>query len=268
VRHNSATLARRRDANTLLLPLALFLLALVPRAFWLGRFITIDESYHWFERARLFLRAIRAGDWAATNLIGHPGVTTMWLGASGLAAQQWLAEAGLLPASDPDTTRMLLRLPIAIVTSLCVALGYALLRRLLPGRVALLAALLWASDPFLVAHSQLLHVDALLASFVTLALLAALLAFRLECQSGISIREVTRSHAKKESDVLEGGADAGPLRWRWLLASALFGGLALLTKSPAIILPPMVGLIGLLAAWRRIEDRRSRIEDRGSRHRM
>jgi len=241
--HNSGALALRRTASTPLISLAIFLLALAPRAFWQGRFVTIDEAYHWFERARLFLRAIRAGDWAATNLVGHPGVTTMWLGALGIATQQALAGLGLAAWPDTELLRLMLRLPVAIVTSLCVVLGYALLRRLLPGRAALLAALLWAGDPFLVAHSQLLHVDALLTSFITLSLPAALLAFRLE------------------SDV-----DGGPVRWRLLLGSAVAGGLALLTKSPAIILPPMVGLIALVAMWRRIEDRGSRIEGRGSTH--
>jgi 4-amino-4-deoxy-L-arabinose transferase-like glycosyltransferase len=224
------------------MPLALFLLALAPRAVAPGRFVTVDEAYHWFERARLFLRAVRAGDWAATNLVGHPGVTTMWLGALGVAAHQTLAGWGLAAWPDPELLRVMLRLPVALATSLCVALGYGLLRRLLPARVALLAALLWAGDPFLVAHAQLLHVDALLTSFMTLSLLAALLAFGLQ------------------------GGPGGGLRWPALVASAVAGGLALLTKSPAIVLLPMVGLVALAAAWRGSgsADRRSKVGD-GSR---
>src|SRR5262245_21024738 len=151
-------------ASAPLISAAIFLLALAPRALALGRFVTIDEAYHWFERARLFLAALRAGNWAATNLIGHPGVTTMWLGALGIAAHQALAAWGRAAWPDTELLRFMFRLPVAIVTSLCIALGYSLLRRLAPGRVALLAALLWAADPFLVAHSQLLHVDALLTS--------------------------------------------------------------------------------------------------------
>jgi Dolichyl-phosphate-mannose-protein mannosyltransferase len=238
-------LAARRAARTLGLPRAasaplisgaIFLLALAPRALALGRFTTVDEAYHWFERARQFLAAIRAGDWSATNLIGHPGVTTMWLGALGVATHQALAAWGLATWPDPELLRVMFRLPVAVVTSLCIALGYLLLRRLLPTRVALLAALLWAADPFLVAHSQLLHVDALLTSFITLTLLAALLAFGLD-------------------------AAAGPVRWPPLIASAVAGGLALLTKSPAIVLPPMVGLIALVAGWR--QDKGRRAEDEG-----
>src|SRR5262245_54862415 len=219
-RSTSRAVGLPRSTSTLLAAVAIFLLALAPRALALGRFVTIDEAYHWFERARLFLGAIRAGDWAATNLIGHPGVTTMWLGALGVAAHQTLAAWGLAAWPDPELLRFMFRLPVAVVTSLCIGLGYLLLRHLLPARVALLAALLWAADPFLVAHSQLLHVDALLTSFMTLALLAALLAFGL-------------------NDA------AGTVRWLPLIASAIAGGLALLTKSPAIILPPMVALIAV-----------------------
>jgi hypothetical protein len=225
-RRASRAMGLPRAASTPLIGLAIFVFALAPRALALGRFVTVDEAYHWFERARLFLAAIRAADWAATNLIGHPGVTTMWLGALGVAAHQALAAWHLAAWPDPEQLRFMFRLPIATVTSLCIALGYLLLRRLLPARVALLAALLWAADPFLVAHSQLLHVDALLTSFMTLSLLAALLAFGLD------------------------GAP-GTVRWAALVASALAGGLALLTKSPAIILPPMVGLIAVVGWWAR-----------------
>ncbi len=208
--------------------LIIFLLALAPRAFAIGSFLTIDEAYHWFDRAPLFLRAIRSANWAGTNLVGHPGVTTMWLGASGYLTHNALRDWGLATGPDADLLRILLRLPVAIVTALCVALGYTLLRRLLPARLALLSALLWAGDPFLVAHSQLLHVDALLTSFMTLAILAAMLAFRLD----------------------EADAPSPNLRWGMLIVSAIATGLALLTKSPSVLLVPIAGLIVLVRAWR------------------
>jgi hypothetical protein len=188
----------------------------------LNSFLTVDEAYHWFERATLFLRALERSNFAATNLVGHPGVTTMWLGALGAAMHGSLADAGWIASGDPTLERVFLRLPVALVTSLCVALSYTLLKRLLGNRAALLAALLWAADPFLVAHSRLLHMDALLASFMNLSLLASFVAFRFD--------------------------DSGPgLCWRMLVASAVAGGLALLTKSPAVILAPT---IGLLAIWK------------------
>jgi hypothetical protein len=216
-----------------LVALGLFALALLPRGVRLATFVTVDEAYHWFDRVDHFRLAVRDGHYAATNLVGHPGVTTMWLGAIGLEAQLRLARLGLIDGGDGVLLRALMRLPVAVATSLCLALAYPLLIRLLGRRAALLAALLWATEPFLVAHSQLLHVDALLTSFMTLALLAALVAFRF--------------------DEPAAEAAAGP-RWGFLAMSGLCGGLALVTKSPALLLLPMVGLIGLVAAlggwWR------------------
>ena len=208
--------------STWLTALSLFLFALPARAL-AGRFLTVDEAYHWIGRVDRFTQALREGDFAATNLIGHPGVTTLWLGAAGATAHAWLVRLGLLNADDGDVRRAMLRLPVAIVTALCISLAYPLLRRLLGGRTALLAALLMAGERFLAAHSQLLHLDALLTSFMTLSLLAALCA--------------TRS--------ARGGASLVARGW-WAL-SAVTGGLALLTKSPAITLVPMVGLIAAAA---------------------
>src|SRR3712207_8687845 len=49
---------------------------------------------------------------------------------------------------------ILLRLPVAVITSSCIALSYPLLRRLVGNPVALLAVLFTAADPFLVAHGR------------------------------------------------------------------------------------------------------------------
>lgn len=219
----------RAVAARWLLALALFALALAPRAIAPGGIVTADEAYHWFERAARFGQALQSGNYAGTNLVGHPGVTTMWLGSLGLVLRRWLIDAGLADGDSLFVFRALIRLPVAAVAALCVALALAPLRRLLGARAALLATLLWAGEPFVVAHSQLLHVDALLASFVALALLYALVAFRFDDPAP--------------------GEPLAP-RLRWLAASGLCGGLALLTKSPAVLVPPMVGLIALVGLWR------------------
>jgi hypothetical protein len=89
--------------------------------------------------------------------------------------------------------------------------------------VALLAALLWASDPFLVAHSRLLHLDALLTMLMLLATLALLAA----CYGSEG------PHPRPD--------------WRMLALAGFFSGLALLTKSLAVLLAPIGGLI--LLVW-------------------
>lgn len=220
-------MAQRADSYALLkhpwlLTLLLVLVALVPRVAELDDFYTTDEAYYWQGRVARFTAAVRMADWAATNQTGHPGVTTLWLGSLG---QRLAAAAGAPPPLPGAGAGFLayLRLPPAIANALAVGAGYVLLRRLVRPDTALLAALLWATSPFLVAHSRLLHLDGLLTSFATLSLLCLLVATR---------------HASPT--------------WRSpaLLAAGACGGLALLTKSPALLLLPTSGLILLAAELR------------------
>jgi 4-amino-4-deoxy-L-arabinose transferase-like glycosyltransferase len=200
--------------------LAIGLTALLPRALNLGLFITTDEADHWMERSELFLRALQTGDFAATAIAPHPGVTTMWLGSTGILLRQALVAWGWHQDESFRTVLALMQLPVALTHVICILLGYYLLRRLLPAATAALAALLWASDPFLIGYSRVLHVDALAGSFATVSLLAA-------CSYWYH--------------------DRRPLL---LALSGICAGLAILSKSPALAVPPVVGLIALAADQR------------------
>ena len=197
------------------------LCALLPRVIDLGGFLTLDEGNFWIRRAETFLRALTSGDYAATAISTHPGVTTMWLGALGIVLRDGLDAAGLVPTTNFATALAFMRLPLALTHTLGVLLGYGMMRRLLAPGIALLAALLWALDPFTIAYSRVLHVDALCGTFVTLSLLALALA-----------REQPRPA-------------------NWLLASGVAAGLALLSKSPALVLLPCALLLVGVAAWER-----------------
>lgn len=247
----------RRQA--LWLALLLFGLALLPRVLAPGDFWTTDEARHWSQRAERFLQAVQQGEWAATNQTGHPGVTTMWLGAIGSSVYRWQAApdqtepiepieraaqlveqgdyggaAAVYSAHQADFARYryLLRLPVALVVALWVPLMYLLLLRLVASQTALLAGLFFAADPFLLAHSKVLHLDALLTVLLSLSLLAAIAAF---------FAEPALLTGRKRP------ARMPPLHYPLLVLSAAAGGLALLTKSPAILLPPLVGLVALAA---------------------
>src|SRR5262245_44530563 len=153
--------------------LVIGLTALLPRVLNLGLFVTTDEADHWMERSELFLRALQSGDYAATAIAPHPGVTTMWLGSAGILLRKTLVAWSLLQEASFRTSLALMQLPVAVTHVVCILLGYHLLRRLLPASAAALAALLWATDPFLIGYSRVLHVDALAGSFATVSLLAA-----------------------------------------------------------------------------------------------
>jgi 4-amino-4-deoxy-L-arabinose transferase-like glycosyltransferase len=214
--------AGRASARTWAIPwvllsyLAVGLAALLPRVVDLGRWLSGDEASFWLRRSQIFLDAIRTGDYAATAITTHPGVTTMWLGSAGLVLHQSLIDWRLLHDFSFPMFLAIVRLPTALAHVAGVLAGYALLRRMFAPAVAALAALLWALDPFVIAFSRVLHVDALPATFITVSLLAACIYWY---------------HDR---------------RTRWLVFSAVVGGLALLSKSPSFALLPMVGLVALL----------------------
>src|SRR5262249_11416570 len=216
---------RERTALALDIPLIsvsyalIALVALAPRLLSLGSFVTVDEIAFWIPRSDAFLRAVQAGDFPATAISTHPGVTTMWLGSAGIVLRRALLAWGLLRDDAFPTLLAFYRLPIVLAHTAGILGGYALLRRMLPALAALLAALLWAADPFVIAYSRVLHVDGLAGTFITVSLLAACVYWFHKRQPG------------------------------FLILSAVSAGLALLSKSPALVLPPLVGLIALAATF-------------------
>ncbi len=209
---------------------ALLLLRLAP----LGRYVTPDEPA-WVYRSTRFADALEARDWAATPSTGHPGVTTMWLGATGVTIHRlispaqgaahldWIRRmAWLAPENDEAFHHLAWFLPWGrVAVSLATALGllgiYGLTARLFNRRAALLTAGLLALDAFLIGHSGLLHTDGLLATFSGLCVLCLL------------------------------GAARGKGRM-WSLGSGAAAGLALLTKSLGVYLLPFAALV-LGTAW-------------------
>ncbi len=200
-----------------LVALLVALIALLPRIVGLADFFTTDEAYHWISRSERFGAALAAGKWAETMLTGHPGVTLMWLGNLGLQLQAQALAAGWIIAPDRLEHLAWLRLGPALAHALAISAAYLLLTRLVRPAVALVSALLWATSPFLIAQGRLLHLDALLTDLVMLTLLAAMVA----CTA---VRP-----------------------WPWLIVTGVLCGLALLTKGPALIVLPPLGLI--LFSW-------------------
>ncbi|MCK4470970.1 MAG: glycosyltransferase family 39 protein, partial [Anaerolineae bacterium] len=100
---------------------------------------------------------------------------------------------------------------LALIVALGILWGWVLLRRLFDRRVAWVAALLWALDPFYLANSKLLHLDATLSTLMILSALCMLVYLREHCL-------------------------------RQLVTSAILAGLALLTKTSALFLVPFLAL--------------------------
>ena len=216
------------------LALLLVLVALVPRLVGLNQFATWDELF-WTHASLRFWRAVQSENWPRTYVIGQPGVVSMWLGSAAVTVKGWLGGDGVWEASRaagrpryaaddltmlgavadewPTVTPM-----TALFTALAVGGVFLLLRRLVGTRAALVSALLLAFDPFFLAHSRVTALDAVLASLMTLSLLAWLV-------------------------YLWGGGGR-----RYLVLAAVLGGLAALQKTTGIFVLGYVGLT-LLGQW-------------------
>ncbi|MDX1686952.1 MAG: glycosyltransferase family 39 protein [Candidatus Promineifilaceae bacterium] len=225
-------------------PALIFVAALLPRLSALGRYVTPDEL-NWVYRSIGLRQALLSGDWASTLQSGHPGVTTTWIGAAAVQAQLWLREGAgerlawlekvvRLSQDNVEAYRRLAffldggRLGVALITALGIVAVYLVGRRVLGKRAAAAGSLFLALDPFFAGLSGLLHVDGLLAIFMALALLLALAA----------------------AETRGGGRDAA--------LAGVCTGLALLSKTPALLLLPFIPAIFLWDALRRPAEGESR----------
>jgi 4-amino-4-deoxy-L-arabinose transferase-like glycosyltransferase len=227
----------------------IFILALMVRIPALDKFVTADEPL-WLDNTQAFADGLLFSDYECQPMpseegrqfVGHglectyskphPGVTTTWGGSLGLLTYYWLAvhptgvdvRTFLQTVNEDTFTPEIIaaaRMPLVAVAALFVCLFYLLLRRLLDDRLALLAALLLALQPFHIAHSRVLHHDALTTTFMGLSLLTML---------GYWLQAWKRP---------------------WLLASAALAGLAFLSKPVGWLMIPYAGLLGLLSLYYR-----------------
>jgi 4-amino-4-deoxy-L-arabinose transferase-like glycosyltransferase len=205
----------------------------LPRGLALDRFVTVDEP-SWLTFSGNFYYALARGDFRHTFQIGHPGVTTTWAGAAAFllrypayAAEapgqvDWVKEeiGPFLRAHGHDPVNVLATGRAIVVLGITITLAIAFLAavRLTGILPALLGFLLIASDPFHIALSRVLHVDAIMSSLMLLSLLAFL-------------NYLYRGSHRRD-----------------LIISAVAAGLAWVTKAPAFFLVPFVG--GLLL-WER-----------------
>lgn len=202
----------------------------IPRSTDLDRYVTIDEPA-WLVYAGNFYFALGQRDWAGTYQREHPAVTLSWIGTAGFLiefpeyrgfgqgqfdsfkkASLFYREKGVQPIELIATSRLVL----VVVNTLALSLTFWMIKRLVGNWPALLGFTLLAFSPFHIAHIQIFHTDALMGTFMFLAL-AAFLAYLL----------------------------LGKNKWD-LSVTGLAMGLAWLTKAPSAILLPTLLLILLV----------------------
>ena len=197
------------------IPVLIFLLAFIPRAIY-----PVSWPMQWYTRAIHFGDALLARDWAGTYQQYHPGVTTMWLSGSGIKLFAWLRGLssdqllGFAPTKPGMISGAITAgvIPLAFVIALCIALSYVLLNRIVEQKVALVGGCLMALNPFYIAYSRVLHVNALLTAFMFASVL-------------FLFNYLRRA------------------KWLDLILSGAFAGLAILTKSPSLFIIPYTTLV-------------------------
>ncbi len=214
--------------------------AIVVGALWvvrgsaLERFVTIDEP-RWLARSANFYLAVARKDVAQTAQATHPGVITMWAGATGFRLrypeyvrggegqlQGLRSVEPILRRRGVDPLEILTAARAVLVFFIVLALSGAYLaaKCLLGWIPATIGFLFIAFDPFQIALSRVLHVDAILAALMFTSLLFL---YRYLFLGGM---------------------------WRDILISGGVAGLAFLSKSPALILVPFTLLLLLVQMFK------------------
>ncbi|MFN8521709.1 MAG: glycosyltransferase family 39 protein [Chloroflexota bacterium] len=206
-----------------------FLFAVVLAARLVARdvVITADED-NWMSRSGGFAFGLLNMQFGRTYQNGHPGVTTMWTAALTLGPRRMMEFSDRVSgqrfvARVPGFWEALVeaRVGFAVVTAALVLAIAAIVHRLTNGLVAAVSAFLVGLEPFYLSISQLVHMDAILSGCMVASALAA------------------------------SGRLFGPCGRRWMAASGVLAGLALLSKVPALFLVGFVTLVGLAAWWSR-----------------
>ena len=246
---NSATESRDMRATTrtqqgiawrtLLAAVVVALAVWLPRGFELDRFATVDES-RWLIRSANFYQALHSGNLTDTYQHGHPGVIIMYAGMAGYLMQfpdyvEQVNEQLVWGNPAMDTLEALGHKPIdlmaagrvfiVLLNTLALTLAFFYARRLVGLWPALVAFLLIAFDPFHIALSRFLHPDSLLSTLMLLATMA----FMAYLFAG-----------RRTFD---------------LVATGVYTAIAWLTKTPALFLLPLIGLLSLIELTVYITDR-------------
>jgi hypothetical protein len=163
----------------------LYITLLLTLAAGLLRFYRVDESVHpdsllWFSRVQRFWVALDSHQFNHTYQAPHPGVMLMWI--TGLVMK--LQHHGLTGPIDAQGVYAL-KMPGVLVGTLAASLTFPLLLGCLGKthwRPALMLALLFATEPYLLEQSRMAHLDMAALGFAWLGLLVAIYAYERSCR--------------------------------------------------------------------------------------
>lgn len=182
----------------------------------LGSSVLNVDGQLWHQRSSNFITAILKRKFEKTYQDSKPGVTVMWL--SGISSEIFLriyeSKFGFRPEFYVKDKFPLIFssfvAPLVLVNLLTGFLFFFLVKKLSNTKVALFSYVLFAFHPYYLGISRFLHVDSLMTNFMTLSYLFFLI------------------FIKNNKKTL------------YILLSGIFLGLAVLTKSQALFLLPIM----------------------------
>lgn len=208
----------------------LFILSRFPD---LGYDVFNTDVWKWKARSYDFGTGVFTWDLEKTIQKYHPGVTLMWLGTAAIKVYNFYS--GYYPVEN--NTQMIFQLhfvqKLFVTTAVAVTLAFGLfvLKKLFGARKALLVVALLSLEPFYIALTRVFHLEGLMSTFMF--------------ASFLWLYYYTLDVTKKKR----------------LLLSAVFAGLAFLTKTSALFMFPYAGLILLLEGWKRSKNFAGAVRD-------
>jgi len=202
-----------------------FIVFCLSRAPYLGMEMFNTDVWKWKARIYDFGSGVFNLDFDKTLQKYHPGVTLMWVGTAAVKFEGLYCSVITCPdeAVDPVGAVFALhffqKLFVVIAIGATLALAFYPLRRLFGKKYAFTATLLLSFEPFFYALTRVIHLEALMTSFMLASFVW--LFYALET-------------AKEEQRPL----NIPGLNMLELMASAIFAGLAILTKSTAVFMIP------------------------------
>lgn len=200
--------------------LLFFIIFCLSRAPYLGAEMFNTDVWKWKARIYDFGSGVFNLDFDKTLQKYHPGVTLMWIGTAAVKFEGLYCSIIKCPDETVDPVGAVFALNffqqlfVVIAIGIILALAFYPLRKLFGKKYAFIAMFLLSFEPFFYALTRVIHLEALMTSFMLASFVW--LFYTLE-----TAKEEQRS-----------------IKVSGLITSAVFAGLAILTKSTAIFMIP------------------------------
>ena len=200
--------------------LLFFIIFCLSRAPYLGMEMFNTDVWKWKARIYDFGSGVFNLDFNKTLQKYHPGVTLMWTGTAAVKFEGLYCSLIKCPDESIDPVGAIFALNffqqlfVILVIGVTLTLAFYPLRRLFGRKYAFITMLLLSFEPFFYALTRVIHLEALMTSFMLASFVWLFYSL-----------ETAREEHK-------------PPKILGLITSAVFAGLAILTKSTAIFMIP------------------------------